>query len=131
MVHGGNGYLVEHTKVTITSQGLSFSIDGSENPHQLGQGSILLPQGEKVILQTVNCKICVNGYYMIDESIQRVGYFEFKGFVVSFFSLSQKGCYICSNQYSEDFETEFCGHACSRTCPSPKPCPSDFLKSSF
>ena len=87
MAHAGNGYLVEKTKVTITSQGLSFSVDGSEGPYQLGPGSIMLPKGEKVVLSTVHCKNCVNGYYMIDESIQRVGYFEFKGSVVSFSSL--------------------------------------------
>ena len=84
MAHAGIGYLVERTKVTITSQGLSFSVDGSEGPYQLGPGSIMLPKGEKVVLSTVHCKFCVNGNYMIDESIQRVGYFEFKGPVVSF-----------------------------------------------
>ena len=35
-----------------------------------------------VVIQTNKCDICVNGKYMLDNSTQQIGYFEFQGIVV-------------------------------------------------
>ena len=66
----GDGIFRSGSKVAIRSDGFSLinfeqAQDGTDSP--------------SVIMQTVDCKICVDGNYMLNEGIHRIGYFAFKG----------------------------------------------------
>ena len=66
------------SKVAITSDG--FSLINFEHLPLINSGQAR--DSPSMIMQTVDCKICVNGNYMLNEDIHRIGYFAFKGLVL-------------------------------------------------
>ena len=80
--HGG-AHLRGDTKVEISFDGFSLG-----NSHGLKSGTVTdNSQAYFLVIQTNKCNTCVNGKYMLDESIQQIGYFEFKEIVVELCSL--------------------------------------------
>ena len=66
------------SKVAIKSDGFSLINFGHLPLINSGQAR----DSPSMIMQTVDCKICVNGNYMLNEDIYRIGYFAFKGLVL-------------------------------------------------
>ena len=77
----GDGSFHSGSKVAITSDG--FSLINFEHLPLINSGQAQDgTDSPSVIMQTVDCKICVNGNYMLNEDIYRIGYFAFKGLVL-------------------------------------------------
>ena len=71
----GSANLVGDTRMDISSDGFSLTNSGG-----LASGTVTdNTQAYFLVIQTNKCNTCVNGKYMLNESIQQIGYFEFKG----------------------------------------------------
>ena len=75
LAYDGKANLVDNTRVDINSDGFSL-----RNRLNLKEGTVTdSTKAYFLVIQTNKCDICANGKYMFDESIQQIGYFEFKG----------------------------------------------------
>ena len=79
MPYQGSANLVGDTRMDIGSDGFSLT-----NSHELASGTVTdNTKAYYLVIQTNKCSICVNGKYILDESVQLTGYFEFKGICCS------------------------------------------------
>ena len=76
----GSGNLTDDTRLKLTIDGFSLTTSKGQEPKPTPV--TMETPADFVVIQSNKCDICVNGSYNLEDSIQRIGFFEFKGIVV-------------------------------------------------